>query len=114
MVLVLAPLLTLAACAADSAVQDARDKADQIADRLMGYDPWVPDDVGHHLTRQGEYVTVLDVSDGRRRVQIEVRGERRADGPPAEAVLCFDLELIQDWRVDVTEIGCPGNVPLLG
>ncbi|RVX39040.1 hypothetical protein EDD27_1372 [Nonomuraea polychroma] len=135
--LVLASLLTLTACATDPAVQDARDHVDRVADQLTGYDPWIPEDVGYYLTREEEYVTVLDVSgDGHGdpgRVRIKVRGKDRTPRPPiglsdtpspaAAVFLCFDLKVIQppravhsrvrkkDRRVNVTEIGCPESVP---
>ncbi|MGN9780281.1 hypothetical protein ACTMTF_02560 [Nonomuraea sp. ZG12] len=138
--LVLASLLTLAACVTDPAVRDARDHVDRVADQLTGYDLWIAEDVGYHLTREEEYVTVLDVSgdgDGDPgRVRIKVRGKDRTPRPPTgssdtpsppEVVfLCFDLKVIQparaghrrvrktDRKVDVTEIDCPESAPPRG
>ncbi|MFI6738389.1 hypothetical protein ACIBI9_36160 [Nonomuraea sp. NPDC050451] len=133
--LALASLLTLTACTADPAVQDAQDHLDQIADLLTGFDPWVPEDVGYYLTRDEEYVTVYDVSSGDpRRVRIKVRGKDRTPRPPVHSPgvsspavsvsLCFDLEVVlfhpvakdarvtkDDRRVSVTEIDCPEGRP---
>ncbi|NRQ33417.1 hypothetical protein HII36_16405 [Nonomuraea sp. NN258] len=138
--LALVSSLALTACAADPAVQDAHDRLDLVADQLTGYDPWIPEDVGYHLTRDEEYVTVLDVSgDGRGdpgRVRIRVRGRDRTPQPPrrpedvpatpspaAVVFLCFELKVLQpmwgdrspvrkpDRRVDVTEIDCPAKIP---
>ncbi|MEU4703257.1 hypothetical protein [Nonomuraea dietziae] len=136
---VLASLFTLTACAADPAVQDARDHVDRVADLLTGFDPWVAEDVGYYLTQEEkEHLTVLDVSgDGREdpgRVRIKVRGKDRTTRPPmaspgvslpAVAVfLCFDLEVVAhrpvtdhvrptkaDRRVNVTQVGCPEGSP---
>ncbi|MGJ6969045.1 hypothetical protein ACSDR0_44840 [Streptosporangium sp. G11] len=130
-------MLTLTGCAADPAVRDAREHADRIADQLKGYDPWVAEDVGYHLTREEEYLTVLDVSgdghDDPGRVRIRVRGKDRTPRPPlgpadtpSPAVVvfvCFNLEVIEpapanhikareeDRSVTITEINCPKDVP---
>lgn len=136
---VLASLFTLTACAADPAVQDARDHVDRVADQLTGFDPWVAEDVGYYLAQEEEeHLTVLDASgDGREdpgRVRIKVRGKDRTTRPPmaspgvslpAVAVfLCFDLEVVvhrpvadhvrptkADRRVNVTQVGCPEGSP---
>ncbi|WP_329082054.1 hypothetical protein [Streptosporangium sp. NBC_01469] len=135
--LVLASLLTLTGCATAPAVRDAREHADRIADQLKGYDPWIAEDVGYHLSREEEYLTVLDVSgdghDDPGRVRIRVRGKDRTPQPPigpadtpspaAVVFVCFDLEVVkparanhikarkEDWRVNITEIDCPKSTP---
>lgn len=137
--LVLASLLSLSACAADPAIQDAQGHVDQVTDLLTGFDPWIAEDVGYYLTRFEENVMVLDVSGNGRddpgRVRIKVRGRDRTPRPPmvpsatptprAVVILCFDLAVIQPARVDqlplrerklhrrvdVTEIDCPASAP---
>ncbi|GGO81308.1 hypothetical protein GCM10012289_69980 [Nonomuraea cavernae] len=132
--LALASLLSLTACAADAAAQDAREQVDRVAELLKGVDPWVSEDVGHRLTQDGN-LAVFDVSgdgpDDPGRVRIRVRGTDRAFHPPAPGVsspaavafLCFDVEVIyrskldrsragiRDRRVTVTEVACPEGRP---
>ncbi|MEU4547313.1 hypothetical protein [Nonomuraea dietziae] len=137
--LVLASLFALTACAADPAVQDARDHVDRVADLLAGFDPWVAEDVGYYLTQEEEeHLTVLDVSgDGRGdpgSVRIKVRGKDRTTRPPTASpgvslpgvvvFLCFELEVVAHRpeanharltkagrRVNVTQVGCPEGRP---
>ncbi|MFF3664022.1 hypothetical protein [Microtetraspora malaysiensis] len=116
-------MLALTACAQDPSVINAREQADEVAQKLTRYLAWVPEDVGYSLTRD-KRVEVFDVSgtkfslDNPGRVLIRVHGKGWkyetfifvAGTPTPEVVMCFEITVSYS-DADVDEVDCPAGRP---